>query len=629
MKIALAQLESVPGRPDLNCAKLLEYIPKAIEAKADMIIAPELFIPGYLIGDQWEELSFIEDCEGYNRDIEEASKEIIVVYGNIKKGKGIHKDGRPKLFNVINWVGPNLHHTVMHPYYIKALLPNYREFDEPRHFTSSMELYSADYFTPHTIQGTEIAFTVCEDLWCETKGKDYPVCPVEEFVKRGAQLIINCSCSPYTYEKNKARDRVFGQGHAKAKKTPLIYLNATGLQNVGKSVYTFDGSSVAYNSYGEPVFQAPMFEEGLYYVEYKNNNLFPVSKSYSIPTGSKETVAAMKYGFRKFLELCKTNKVVVGVSGGIDSSVVASLAAQVVGPENLLLVNMPTRWNSKTTRNIAEELAKNIGCYYTIIPIESSVDLTKQYIDGLTVYQQEKGVKVRLNSSTGSYKALALTSFDLENVQARDRSSRILAALASAWGGVFTCNSNKTESCVGYCTLGGDNSGFFAPLGDLWKHQVYEIGRELNEIKNYIPEEAFTVTPSAELSSEQNVDEGKGDPLIYWYHDKLFESWQQWWYRVTPEENLQWYLDKTINEKLGTSEDVYKLFPTVKTFTDDLERWYKLFKGMSVVKRVQAPPILGLTRRVFGWDFRDYIGEAYFTKKYHELKNKALNSEAK
>ena len=156
----------------------------------------------------------------------------------------------------------------------------------------------------------------------------------------------------------------------------------------------------------------------------------------------------------------------------------------------------------------------------------------------------------------------------------------------------------------------------------MWKHQVYQVGQELNETENYIPEEAFTVVPSAELSSDQNVDEGKGDPLVYWYHDRLFESWQQWWHRVTPEENLTWYLDKTINEKLGTPEDVYKLFPTVETFTDDLERWYRLFKGLSVAKRVQAPPILGLTRRSLGFDYRDYIGEAYFTRKYLEMKKR-------
>ena len=628
MKICMAQIEVLPGRPDKNASKIIECINQSKTNKTDMIVFPELCVPGYLIGDQWEEMSFVKDCESYNEDILKASKDITVLYGNIQQGIGTHKDGRCQLFNTIQTIVNNK----FSPYYVKALLPNYREFEEPRHFTSSMELYDISYFTPVCISDVMVGKTLCEDGWSHPNSMDYSIKPVEEYIKRGAKLIINCSCSPYTFEKNKARNKVFGQEHAKNNKTPLIYVNATGLQNVGKSVYTFDGSSVAYNSLGESIFQAPMFEEGLYYVEYKDNDLYPISKSYHLPNGTAEVVSAMKYGAEKFLERCGTKRVVIGASGGIDSSVVASLFAQIVGPKNLLLINMPSKFNSNTTRNIARELAENIGCYYAVVPIEDSVTLTKSQIDGLKILMLNKGNKCSFRDlhCTGtsdcefSEKTLQLSSLNLENVQARDRGSRILAAAASAWGGVFTNNGNKTEISVGYCTLMGDNGGFFAPLGDLWKHQVYEVGKYLNKTYPVIPQGAFDVVPSAELSSDQNIDEGKGDPLVYWYHDKLFESWQQWWFRVTPEENLKWYLEKNINEKLGTTQDIYKLFPTVKEFTKDLERWYKKFKGMSVIKRIQAPPILGLTRRVFGWDFRDYIGEAYFTREYLRMKKEAL-----
>ena len=195
---------------------------------------------------------------------------------------------------------------------------------------------------------------------------------------------------------------------------------------------------------------------------------------------------------------------------------VASLFAQIVGPKNLLLINMPSKFNSDTTKNIARELAENIGCYYAVVPIEDSVTLTKSQINGLKILMLNKGNKCSFRDlhCTGtancefSEKTLQLSPLNLENVQARDRGSRILAAAASAWGGVFPCNSNKTEVSAGYCTLLGDNGGFFAPLGDLWKHQVYEVGKYLNKTYPVIPQGAFDVVPSAELSSDQNIDEG-------------------------------------------------------------------------------------------------------------------------
>ena len=130
---------------------------------------------------------------------------------------------------------------------------------------------------------------------------------------------------------------------------------------------------------------------------------------------------------------------------------------------------------------------------------------------------------------------------------------------------------------------------------------------------------------SAELSEDHDVDKGKGDPLIFWYHDRLFQSWMQWWIRVTPEENLEWYIDGTINKKLHISEElegksVYDLFPTKQKFCEDLERWYKAFKGIGVVKRVQAPPTLAISRRCFGFDYRESLNCCYFTRRYHELK---------
>jgi NAD+ synthase (glutamine-hydrolysing) len=220
----------------------------------------------------------------------------------------------------------------------------------------------------------------------------------------------------------------------------------------------------------------------------------------------------------------------------------------------------------------------------------------------------------------------------MENVQARDRSSRILAALSASFGAVFACNANKAEMTVGYSTLYGDLGGFLALLGDLWKSEVYALGRYLNDTvfgRPVIPEGIFTIVPSAELSESQAVDEGKGDPLIYPYHDRLFFSWVQRWNRATPEEILEWYSAGTLNAELGLDPavtDAYRLFPDAAAFVRDLERWWNLYGGIAVAKRVQAPPVLAVSSRAFGFDHREALGRPYYSGRYRELKAKLIGA---
>ena len=301
---------------------------------------------------------------------------------------------------------------------------------------------------------------------------------------------------------------------------------------------------------------------------------------------------------------------VIGVSGGIDSAVAAALYAHILKPANVLLVNMPSQYNSPTTISLAHQLAENLGCRYVEIPIGESVDLT-----------------VRQIAAAG----LSLTAFMRENVQARDRSSRILAAAAAAFGGAFTCNANKSEMTVGYCTLYGDESGCLAALADLWKHQVYALGRWLNEqvyARPVIPAEVFSIVPSAELSPEQDVDAGKGDPLVYPYHDYLFRSFVERWQRATPEDLLSWYREGTVEKNLGCEPGlVARVFPTAADFIADLERWWRLYTGMGVAKRIQAPPVLAVSRRAFGFDHREAQNPVHFTQRYLQLKQQLLSPE--
>jgi len=181
---------------------------------------------------------------------------------------------------------------------------------------------------------------------------------------------------------------------------------------------------------------------------------------------------------------------------------------------------------------------------------------------------------------------------------------------------------------VGYSTLYGDHGGFLAVLGDLWKYQVYRLGEHLNDhIYQFpaIPPEIFRLPPSAELSPDQSVDDGKGDPIIYPYHDYLFRSFMEWWHRATPEDVLEWYAAGELETRLGCRAGLTsQLFSGPGEFIDDLEHWWTLYSGIGVAKRIQSPPVLAVSRRAYGFDYREAQNQPYFTARYLELKRQLL-----
>lgn len=631
LKICFSQIEVEPGHPDLNFSKMLQAINEAKANNADIIIFPEMVIPGYLLGDTWEQTSYLKDCLSYGEDIIAQSNDICIIFGNIAVDwQKKNTDGRVRKYNALyaayqgKLIQPE---KSPYPFAIKTLFPNYREFDDSRYFYSLQSLADEldtsvdDLLSPMkvNIKGQELNLgcILCEDGWSD----DYNFSPIDILCKNyKLDMLINISASPYTFGKNNKRHRVFSK-QAKDNQVPLIYVNNIGIQNNGKTIYTFDGSSTVYDKNGNIIACCPAYSGKNNYINLNSNEDYtplPIPQNDDI----SNIYQALSYGIKKFLKDIHIKKVVIGISGGIDSAVASALYVNIIGKDNVTLINMPSKFNSETTKGLSSQLAHNLGCQYAIVPIQEVVDFTVNQFELTDV----------VDLTTQNVNHLTISSFVKENIQARDRSARILAGMSAAIGGGFTCNANKAETTVGYSTLYGDQSGFLATLADLWKHQVYDLARYLNKEvykREVIPQGIIDIVPSAELSAEQDVDAGKGDPIKYPYHDYLFRSFVESWQKVTPEDILTWYSENTLEEHIGCEKGlVAKYFPTAKEFIADLERWWNLFTGMAIAKRIQAPPILAISRRAYGFDHRESQNGAYYTRAYKQLKAKLLGETA-
>ena len=553
MKIALISMEIIPGRPDLNAAAMAERIREAKDAHAELALFPALSLSGLFLGSVWKQPSFVRDCIAYAEEIAAAADGITVVFGNAAEAESC-TSVRRTLMEARDGMLREVAHSPLHG--------------------------TGNTFAPLLYELPN------ENIILAADASPFPIC--------------------------------FGAGSlaetAREKHSSIFYVNTLGLQDKGKTVYAFPGRAHAFNEKGERVLMSPAYTEGVTVID--TEHLPPVLTSHS-----EKPIApiyrTLRYAVRKFLARIHMKRVVIGISGGIDSAVAAALYVDAIGAENVLLVNMPSKFNSATTKGLAAQLAENLGCRHMIVPIEESVSYTAKQLSEIPI----EGAAV----APGEH--LTISSFVRENMQARNRSGRVLGTIAAAWGAGFTCNGNKAETTVGYATLYGDLAGFLCALADLWKYQVYDLARYLNEHvygRETIPQGIIDIVPSAELSDAQNVDEGKGDPIRYPYHDYLFRAFVE--ADRNPEDILTHYADDDLEAYIGCEKGLVKTyFPTAEDFIADLEHWWGIYRGMAVAKRIQAPPLLSVSGRAYGSDYPESQIGAYETIAYRALKEKLLH----
>lgn len=597
MKIAIAQLNIRSGQIDHNLNSMKQKIDQAVLDQADIIVFPEMCVGGYLLSDLFLQKSYISQLLKANDLIKSWSKDIGIIWGNIShfdELKG-NRDGRYNRYNTAffayqgEWVKKENNH--LNGHYFKHCLPDYRFFDDSRYFKSGMDyalenhIELKDSINPFIFekdyQITRIGLEVCEDLW----SKDYNVNPTAIYVDHKVDFIINISSSPWTLNKELSREKRIKE-HVQIhgdKMVPLVYVNACGMQNNGKNVLVFDGDSTIYQKDGRVLAQLnDDFNEDC--------QVFDLKQTYQTHITHNKLLNALVVAIREFDQQVLTFKPkwIIGLSGGIDSSVNVALLCMALGSDRVIGYNMASRYNQAKTKNIAYETAKKLNVEYYAGSIEQLVQATESTL-----------IEYNINPVEG---------LAYENIQARLR-GHLLSSFASYKGGVICNNGNKVECALGYATLYGDTIGALSPLGDCTKLQVFELAKSINDYyqdeiinQNLIPSITegkieFGFAPSAELRDNQI------DPMKWGYHDWLVQYFIQY-----PSHNiLDWlkiYQSGEWRKTEVASWMIYYGLDNPKAFIEDI-RWFMKSWHSAIFKRIQFPPIVTISRGSFGFDYRE------------------------
>ncbi len=467
MRVTIAQINTTNGDIAGNTAQIIDAINKARADGSDLVVFPEVVTHGYTSQDWFQDEDIIAasgDCLG---EIAAATAGIAAIFGTIRPTGD--RNGR-RLFNSAAVMSDGK----LVGFADKTLLPEYDVFDDPRYFEPS------DHRSVFEIGGVKIGVVVCEDFWNDKtfwSERLYESDPADEVVAMGADMIVSINASPYNKGKIKLRCDMVAH-RAKLQSKPIVFVNLIG----GNDGIIFDGASLIADEEGDIILQAPAFEEFVETVELDVRK--PDARGI---TGDEiESIRrALVLGIRDYARKNGFTKAVIGLSGGIDSTLVAALAAEAIGAENLLCVMMPSPFSSEGSVTDSEELVRNLGCESRIEPISATFEvLLKQ----MKLHKPIKGGE----------------SLAAENMQSRIRGV-ILMAISNAEGRLVLSTGNKSELAVGYCTLYGDTNGGLAVLGDVLKTEVWKIARQINinAGREIIPEKIIDKLPSAELAPNQ------------------------------------------------------------------------------------------------------------------------------
>jgi NAD+ synthase (glutamine-hydrolysing) len=536
VKIALAQINPTVGDFRGNTEKIIRFARKAAAAQADVVMFPELAVCGYPPADFLEKPSFVARTVEATAEIAAAAttgNALSIICGYVTpapEGAGKHVINSAALLRngVVDFVQS------------KRLLPFYDVFDEQRYFepAESQSLYP--------LAGERLALTICEDAWNDKlfwPRQLYPIDPIDELMKAGGTFILNISASPYYRGKRELRHRMLA-AIAQRHQVPVVMVNQVG----GNDSLVFDGASFALGPDGSIVAQARSFEEDLVFFDSHTltGDRRPVD-----PSEDAAVYQALVLGTRDYVRKCGFSQVLIGLSGGVDSALVAAIAVDALGKDNVTTIGMPSQYSSAGSIDDARALAANLGIRFQTIPIH---DLFTQYTEAL--------------APLFIGKAADITE---ENIQSRIRGN-LLMALSNKFNALVLTTGNKSEMSVGYCTLYGDMVGALAVIGDVVKTEVYQLCHHVNREREVIPRAILEKPPSAELRPGQKDTDSLPpyevlDPILQAYVERY----------ETPEQIAAAY-----HFDLATVSQVVKL----------VER--------SEYKRQQAAPVLKVTSKSFG-----------------------------
>ena len=558
MKIGLLQLNSTVGDFAPNRQKLLAGYEQAVSLGAEFILAPELFLCGYPPRDLLLREDFVEANLAALAETAKIVGTVPLCVGYVdrnpeKPGRALRNSAAVLQNGKIIW---RTH---------KSLLPTYDVFDEDRYFEPAKKI------EPFVFNGKKLGITICEDIWNDEDfwpERIYRRDPVKELISQGAEMILNISASPWHSGKEKTRLGMLCRV-ARDEKIPLAYANLVGANDE----LIFDGHSVAIDSRGEVIALGKGFTEEIFITNLEINSNGSRRESvqiqsertgvrgYDFPPREAQIFSALSLGIRDYVGKCGFKFVIVGLSGGIDSALVAVLAADALGAENVLGVAMPARYSSTGSLDDAAALAKNLGIRYEILPIEPPF---------LAVEKQLEKVFAGTKPNEAE-----------ENIQSRLRGVTLMA-LSNKFGALVLTTGNKSEMAVGYCTLYGDMNGALAPIADVLKTDIYKIACWVNREKIIIPENSITKPPSAELRPNQTDQ------------DSLPEY-----------ETLDAILELYVVKNLSHAEIVARGFDPA-TVNDVVNKI-----NFSEYKRRQAAPGLKISSRAFGMGRRIPIAQRF------------------